>query len=198
MHAEYTEYIVGYRALGEYTDRPPQYWRTRASDGMLPFPRYRLPGRQVGFLKTDVDQYEEMAKGKEDWYGEPLSISLAGIHAAVETAAAELDGLLVDQGATDQVLQITRPEDAKRIRDQLMMVIQRAAVLWIPAATAAGKAMTPKGNQFAHVLQTEGFAAALGYIQHDFAFFADVLQCSLEVEYDTGGGYLSETGTTTI
>lgn len=188
MHADYPEYIVGYRALGEYTGRPAPYWRTRASDGMLPFARYRLPGRQVGFLITDVDRYMAEAKGRDDWYGEPLSIDLADIHNGAENAAAALHEISDDKEALDRLIKNSRHEDAKRIRNQLAMTIQRAVILWLAAAISASKSRTPKGNQFALKLRNEGGEAAFEYIARDFGFFADNLKAFTDVDFYTEDG----------
>jgi hypothetical protein len=154
---------------------------------MLPFQKIKLPGRQVGFVKSEVDGY--LAQAKSDWYGAPLAIEYADIHTLTEEAAGAMYEAVHDRDFLDRLSKLSRVEDARRIRDQLSNVVRNAALLWVMASVVAEKSESVRGNRFAGILHREGPDAALRYFAKDFKFFAETLESMLAVDIYTGEGH---------
>lgn len=187
------QFIVGYRALGEYTGKPPQYWRNLASDGLLPFPKHKWPGHQVAFSKWDVKRYIRDQKGESGEPGPTLSLDRYDIHSRIMELTVATYELTEDHEALDRLIKTPRAEDAIWVRDRLRQALQLLPVLWMAAEIAAHKTQTPAGNQFNAKLRDEGDKAALRYIAPDFGHYLDMLKSIIDIDfYSIDGEALSE------
>ena len=120
--------IIGYAALGAYTEQTAEYWRNRFGMGDRPFGKYRTRHSfGVYFLTGEVDAYLRL--GSPDWQGSPLGMECATLIASLESAVGHASETLDDKRATERLLGVVSEADATHIYDLTNLLVTKAIAL---------------------------------------------------------------------